>query len=95
MVVGVATVDLYIHGVSSLKEKRGVVRRVVDRVRNQFSISVAEVDNLDLHQRATIGLAVVTNDRRLADSILNKVLDFVEEMHLAEIIGTDLEILNV
>jgi uncharacterized protein YlxP (DUF503 family) len=95
MVVGVATVDLYIHGVQSLKEKRGVVRRVVDRVRNRFSISVAEVDNLDLHQKATIGMAIVTNDRRLADSTLNKALDFVEDLHLAEVIRADLEILNV
>ena len=93
--MGVATVDLYIHGVQSLKEKRGVVRRVVDRVRNRFSISVAEVDNLDLHQKATIGMAIVTNDRRLADSTLNKALSFVEDMHLAEVVRADLEILNV
>lgn len=95
MVVGVVTVDLHIPECHSLKEKRGVVRRVVDRVRNRFGVSVAEVDNLDLHQKATIGVAVVTNDSRVADSVLNKVLDFIEELYLAEITRADLEILHV
>lgn len=95
MVVGVATVELYIHGAGSLKDKRRVVRRVLDRVRNRFPVSAAEVDHLDLHQRATIGMAVVNNDGRQADSVLNKALSFVEEMHLAEVIGTELEILHL
>lgn len=95
MVIGVATIDLYIHGVRSLKEKRGVVRRVVDRLRARFPLSVAEVDNLDLHQKATIGMAIVTNDQRLADSTLSKALNFVEDMHLAEVTRADLEFLNV
>ncbi|GAB4260680.1 MAG: hypothetical protein Kow0092_09650 [Deferrisomatales bacterium] len=95
MVVGVATIELHLHGVNSLKEKRGIVRRVVERVRNRFPVSAAEVDHMDLHRRATIGLAVVSNDARLADSILNKVLDFVEGLHLAEVVGADLEVLHL
>jgi len=95
MVVGLGTVDLYLPGVQGLKEKRGVVRRVVERTRNRFPVSMAEVDSLDLHQKATIGFAVVSNDARTADSILNKVIDYVEGLHLAEITRTDLEILHV
>ncbi|MHB8766842.1 MAG: DUF503 domain-containing protein [Deferrisomatales bacterium] len=95
MVVGVATIDLYLPEARSLKDKRGVVRRVIDRTRNQFGVSVAEVDHLDLHQTATIGIAVVTNDSRLADSLLNRILDFVEGTHLAQITRTELEILHV
>lgn len=95
MVVGVGTVDLHLAGVQSLKEKRGIVRRVVERTRNRFPVSVAEVDSMDVHQKATIGFAVVTNDARLADSILNKVVDYVEELHLAEVTRADLEILHV
>lgn len=95
MVVGLGTVDLYLPGVQGLKEKRGVVRRVVERTRNRFPVSMAEVDSLDLHQKATIGFAVVSNDARVADSILNKVVDYVEELHLAEITRADLEILHV
>ncbi len=95
MVVGLGTVDLYLPGVQGLKEKRGVVRRVVERTRNRFPVSMAEVASLDLHQKATIGFAVVSNDARVADSILNKVVDYVEELHLAEITRADLEILHV
>ncbi|MDW7711160.1 MAG: DUF503 domain-containing protein [Deferrisomatales bacterium] len=93
--MGVATVDLYLEGIHGLKEKRGIVRRVLERTRHRFPVSVAEVDSLDLHQKATIGFAVVSNDARLADSILNKVIDYVEELHLAEITRADLEILHV
>lgn len=95
MVVGVATVELYLHGVHSLKEKRGVVRRVVERVRSRFPVSAAEVDHLDRHQQATVAVAIVSNDGRVADSVLNKVLAFVEDMHLAEVTGTELEILHL
>lgn len=95
MVVGLATVDLYLAGVQGLKEKRGVVRRVLERTRNRFPVSAAEVDHLDLHQKATIGFAVVSNDARVADSILNQVMDYVESLHLAEITRADLEILHV
>jgi uncharacterized protein YlxP (DUF503 family) len=95
MVVGLATVELHLAGVQGLKEKRGVVRRVLERTRNRFPVSAAEVDNLDLHQKATLGFAVVSNDARVADSILNQVMDYVEELHLAEVTRADLEILHV
>ena len=95
MVVGVVTLDLYIPEAQSLKDKRSVVRRVVDRVRSRFSVSVAEVDHQDNHQRATLGLAVVSNDSRVADSVLNKVVDFIENTYLAQITRVDLEILHV
>jgi len=95
VVVGVVTLDLYIPEAQSLKDKRSVVRRVVDRVRSRFSVSVAEVDHQDNHQRATLGLAVVSNDSRVADSVLNKVVDFIENTYLAQITRVDLEILHV
>ena len=95
MVVGLGTLELYIPGVQGLKEKRGVVRRVVERTRSRFPVSVAEVDHLDLHQKATIGFAVVSNDAKLADSILNRVVDFIEDLHLAQVTKADLEVLHV
>ena len=95
MVIGAATLELYLHGVHSLKEKRGIVRRILERTRHQFPVSAAEVGQQDLHQQATRGLAVVSSDGRVADSILNKALDFIENLHLAEIVRTDLEILHL
>jgi uncharacterized protein YlxP (DUF503 family) len=95
VVVGVGTVDLYNPEAHSLKEKRSVVRRVVQRVRNEFDISVAEIDSLDLHQKATIGFAVVSNDGRLANSILSRVVEFIERLYLAQITRADLDLLHV
>lgn len=95
MVVGVGTLELFIPEAQSLKDKRGVVRSVVQRVQNQFHISVAEVDSLDLLQKATIGFAVVSNDSRLANSILDKVVDAVESYYLAEITDTHLEVMHL
>jgi uncharacterized protein len=95
VVVGIGSLKLSISESHSLKEKRSVVRRVVQRVKNEFGISVGEVDSLDLHQQATIGFAVVSNDSRVANSVLSKVVDFVEHLYVAEIIDVQLEVLHV
>lgn len=95
MFVGVVRIELYLHGVSSLKEKRSIVKRVVSRVRNQFDISAAEVDLQDFHQSAVIGCAVVTNDSRLADSIMRKVVDYVIDLHLADVGRFEVEVISV
>ena len=95
MVIGVLRVELYLPGVASLKEKRSIVRRIVARTKNQFEISVAEVDEHDLHQSAVIGCAVVTNDGRLANEICDKTANFIENLHLAQIRRTGIEILHV
>ncbi len=95
MVVGFGTIELRLHGVHSLKEKRGIVRSVVQRVQNQFHVSVAEVGALDDHQTALIGFAVASNDKRLANSILDKVVDAVEDFGLAEVGNVELEVIHV
>ncbi len=95
MVVGAATIELYLPEAQSLKDKRGAVRRVVARTRTAFGVSVAEVDHQDFPQSATIGVAVVTSNHRLAESILGKVLDFIEDTHLAQVTRAETEILHL
>ena len=77
MVVGIARIVLGIPESRSLKDKRAVVRRVIDRVRHKFNAAVAEVDDLDAHRRATIGITVVSNDGRHASSMLETITSFV------------------
>lgn len=77
MVVGIARVVLGIPESRSLKDKRAVVRRVIDRVRHKFNAAVAEVDDLDAHRRATIGITVVSNDTSHASSMLETITSFV------------------
>jgi uncharacterized protein YlxP (DUF503 family) len=95
MVVGIGTIVLRIPGKASLKEKRRVVKGVVTRLQNTFNASVAEVGANDIHQRAEIGLALVGNDRRQINSKLDKALNFVEAMQVAEIMDSETEIISL
>lgn len=74
MVVATVRAELHIPDANSLKAKRSVITALKSRLRAKFNISVAEVDHLDLWQRAAIGVAFVTNDRRYADEVLSKVV---------------------
>ena len=78
MVVGTCRVSLHIPDSGSLKAKRMVLRRLKDRVRNKFNVSVAEVDDFDLWQRATIGIAVVSNEGHFANQVISNVVGFIE-----------------
>ncbi|MCI0369853.1 MAG: DUF503 domain-containing protein [candidate division NC10 bacterium] len=78
MVVGTCIVELQIPENSSLKGKRQVLRSIKDRIRARFNVSIAEVDRQDSWQRATLGVAAVSNDAQLVDETLNKVINCIE-----------------
>jgi hypothetical protein len=88
LVVGVIRWQLSIPGCRSLKEKRRVVKSLKERVRNRFNVSVAETDHQDVWTRAELTVAVVAGDRRQADSMLDRVDQFVESDGRALIVGT-------
>lgn len=93
MFVCVARLTLQIPESGSLKAKRQVLRRVTDRVKARFNVAVAEVDDQDLWQKASIALAVVGNDKRHVDEQMEKIIHFVEEMYIAPLISREKEIL--
>ena len=76
--VGVLKVDFQVTNSMSLKEKRLVMRSIKDRIRSNFNVSVAEVDNHDKWQLGTIAVSCVSNDKAHASGLLNKVRDFFE-----------------
>jgi uncharacterized protein YlxP (DUF503 family) len=82
-------------GNDSLKGKRRVVRRIVDRTRNQFNAAVAEIGLLDRHKQAQIGFAVISNDARHANSMLDKIGAFVSGLTEAVVIERSLELVHV
>jgi uncharacterized protein YlxP (DUF503 family) len=94
MVVGIARIELHLHGCHSLKAKRRIVKSVVSRVRNTFNASVAEVALNDVHTRAVIGIAMTGNDRTVINSKLDKSVNLVEDLGLAEMTDVTLEIFN-
>ena len=78
MVVGISTIELEICDSNSLKDRRQVLQSLVTRLGNQFNISVAQLDTHDLWNRATLGIACVSNDARHTDRILNRVLELID-----------------
>lgn len=92
MVIGACRVALLLPSNDSLKGKRAVVRRVLDRVRQRFPVSAAEVDDLDVHRRATLGFAVVSNDPVLARGILERVAREVEVASEARMSDCEFEV---
>ena len=93
MRVGVLQVDLHIPGSGSLKEKRMVLKSLKERIRAGFNASVAEIDAHDMWQRATIGIAVISNDKRHIDSVLNKIKNCFEHNRNISIIDYQIEII--
>lgn len=91
MVVGVLRLNLLIHGSQSLKEKRAVVKSILGRCRVRFPVSCAEIDHQDLWQRVALGFAILENTEASAHQVLQKVIEEVERIGLAEIIGQDIE----
>ena len=96
MNVGVCKINLRLPENMSLKGKRQVLKSITARVRNKFNVSVAEVDNHDLWQLATIGVCCVSNDSRYTNEVLSKVADFVINSRFeVEILDYEIEILPV
>ena len=93
MVVAAAKVELHVHGSQSLKQKRGVVRSITQRLRNQFNVSVSEVGGQDTWQRAELGLSTTATDAVTARRRLEKAVDFIEDLHLAEVVDQEIQIL--
>jgi uncharacterized protein YlxP (DUF503 family) len=89
MIISAMTIKLHAPWVHSLKEKRMVVQSIINKAKNKFNISIAEVDEMDIHQIIVIGIACVTNSTSHGDSVLNEVLRFIEGNTEAEV--TDVE----
>jgi len=94
MVVGVLVLELGIPHNDSLKGKRSVVKKVIERVRARFNVSMAEVDKQEIYTRAVLGGAVVGSDTRYVNGALDKILDAVAGMHVADLISEEIEILH-
>jgi len=79
MIIGSCKIAIYIPESRSLKDKRYVLKSIIDRVKNKFNVSIAEIDSLDLWQKATLGIVCVNTDSRHANETLSKVINLVEK----------------
>jgi uncharacterized protein YlxP (DUF503 family) len=92
MRVAICLLEIHIPAAGSLKSKRQVLMSLIQRLRNQFNLSVTEVGCQDLWQHAELGLAVVCHNGAGADSILEQIFSFVENDSRVNIISSKVEI---
>lgn len=95
MVVGAGILIFRLHDCHSLKGKRSVIKAVINQIRNHFNVSVAEVGANDIYQRAEIGFALAGSEHGVINAKIDKMLNFVEELGLAEVTGTEIEIIHL
>lgn len=95
MFVGVARLSLHVAESGSLKGKRQVLRKVIERVKARYNVSISEVGDQDLWQRATVALAVIGGDRRHVNEQVEKIIHYIEEMYVAPLVSRELEILSL
>lgn len=93
MHIGTLTVVLYLAEGASLKDKRQVLKSLIETTRQRFNVSIAEVDDHDLWRRATLGVACVSNEAFHANRVLDKVLDHLEANPAVSVGEVTLEIL--
>jgi uncharacterized protein len=91
MIVGILKLNLLIPENHSLKGKRGVIKRIQARVANQFNVSVTECGDQELWQSAVLGFGAVGSSRTVVEATLQRVVDFVDELGLAQVGETGVE----
>jgi uncharacterized protein len=93
MIVGLCTIELFLPGSQSLKDKRQVLLSLKVRLREKFNLSVAEVDGQDLWQKAVLGLACVANEGRYVNQVLDQALNVIRAVPTVEVVQSRIELL--
>src|SRR5437762_180890 len=97
MVVGVCRVTLLVPESHSLKERRMVLRRIKDKVAHKFNVAIAEVgtgEYADSWQSAQLGFSVVSNQHTFTQSMVQKILAYIDEISMAKIVDDEQDYLN-
>lgn len=92
MLVGTLQIKCYAPYVHSLKEKRMIVKSINGKLKNKFNVSVSEIGQQDTHQTIIIGVATIADSNAQCDSVLDHILDFIEDHCEAEVIEVIREI---
>ncbi len=91
MIVAARKLDLHLPAVHSLKEKRHILKKISSRTQSRFAVAISEVGAQDLWQRTELGLCAVGSDAAQLSALLDRVIRFIDDMHLGEIISEQAE----
>lgn len=95
MIIGYCKVKISAPWVTSLKEKRMVVKSIIEKTKHKFNTSIAEIESQDIHQTIVIGFSCVSNDYVLTEKMLNRILDFIEDNTDAILNEEEMDIIRV
>jgi hypothetical protein len=87
MIVCSCEIEILIYESNSLKEKRHVIKSIIERIKSKFNASVAEVGYNELWNRSLIGIAVVSNNKNLCDASISKIITFIDNDERVEILN--------
>ncbi|NLK65506.1 MAG: DUF503 domain-containing protein [Tissierellia bacterium] len=93
MIVCSCEIEILIYEANSLKEKRQVIKSIIERIKAKFNASVAEVGYNELWNRCLLGIAVVSNNKKLCDASISKIISFIDNDERVEIINCYREII--
>ena len=95
MNVGYGQIKFFLHGNRSLKDKRKIIKSMRDRVKNKFNVSISEIGDQDEWQSLQIGIAAVSSDSQYLDGLMTQVVEFIDNMHLAEMTDCKIEFMKM
>lgn len=93
MIVGISTIEIFLPDSKSLKDKRQAVKKIIEKTRAKFNISIAEFSQNNLWQRAKIGFSVVGVKKDHIDMAIENVYNYIESLYIGKIIDTSSEII--
>lgn len=93
MIVGLGTLELRLAWSQSLKDKRREIKSLIAKIKAKFNAAVAEIECHDDWNRAVIGLAVISSERRHVNSMINEIISFAEKNTEAELVSSRIEII--
>lgn len=93
MIIGSCVVEFTIYDSNSLKDKRHVLKSIIEKLKSKFNISVAEVGLNDKWNHGLIGFVCVTNSSSHANQIISKVLNYIDDDMRIEVVNSEIEIL--
>ncbi|MEO0289419.1 MAG: DUF503 domain-containing protein [candidate division WOR-3 bacterium] len=92
MKVTVVKIELFMRESQTLKDKRRVIKSLIERVKNRYNVSIAEVDDNDSCKKSTIGIAILSNDTKFNDKQLKEIINFIDSNPFVMIIKSEMEI---
>jgi len=92
MVISSSRISLSTIECDTLKEKRSIVKSVINSVRSKFNVSIAEIENNNTCKHAVIGLVFVSNEKKFSEEVLSGVVDFINRRYPGRLEDYDLDI---